>query len=384
MNGLRGFFGRLSSIYRLALKELASLFRDVALLGLVIYAFTYAVYGPAKGARMELRNASVAIVDEDHSALSARLGDALLPPLFQPPHYLDRTQIDAAMDADRFTFVIDIPPRFQADVKAGRHPALQVNVDATAMSQAGRGAGYINEILTTEVARFVNQSAAPEPPARLVVRAKFNPNLSDTWFLGVSQIINNITLLAIILSGAAVVREREHGTIEHLLVLPLRPSDIMLAKVGANGFAIVLIATLSLWIVVEGLLDVPISGSIAAFVVDAVIYLFSVSSLGILLATIARSMPQFGLLAFLVYLVLNMLSGGVTPLDSMPEWLESLLRISPTTHFVNSALAILYRGADLPALWTEIAATAAIGLGFFVIALARFRRMIAIVQVSGV
>ncbi len=384
MDGLGGFYRRIGSIYRLALKELASLFRDVALLGLVIYAFTYAVYGPAKGARMELRNASVAIVDEDRSVLSARLGDALLPPLFQPPRYLDRSQIDAAMDAGRYTFIIDIPPRFQEDVKAGRRPALQMNIDATAMSQAGRGAGYINEIFATEVSRFVNQSGNASPPARLVVRAKFNPNLSDTWFLGVAQIINNITLLAIILSGAAVVREREHGTIDHLLVLPLRPSDIMLAKVGANGFAIVLIATLSLWVVVEGMLQVPIAGSIAAFVADAVIYLFSVTSLGILLATVARSMPQFGLLAFLVYLVLNMLSGGATPLDSMPEWLESLLRISPTTHFVNSALAILYRGADLRLVWAEIAATAAIGLGFFAVALTRFRRMIAIVQINGV
>lgn len=374
---------RLESIYRLALKELASLFRDVALLALVIYAFTYAVYGPAKGARMELRNAAVAVVDEDHSALSARLGDALLPPLFLPPRYLEPGEIDAAMDAGRFTFVINIPPRFQADLQAGLRPAVQVNIDATAMSQAGRGAGYISEIFAAEIARFVNASDAATPPVRLVVRAKFNPNLSDTWFLGVAQIINNITLLAIILSGAAVVREREHGTIEHLLVLPLRPSDIMLAKVGANGFAIVCVATLSLWGVVQGLLQVPIAGSIVAFVVDAIIYLFSVTSLGILLATVARSMPQFGLLAFLVYLVLNMLSGGATPLDSMPEWLESLLKLSPTTHFVNSALAILYRGADLASVWKELLVTAIIGFAFFAVALARFRKMIAIVQVRG-
>jgi len=384
MNGAEALRRRLSSIYRLALKELASLLRDVALISLVIYAFTYAVYGPAKGARMELRNAAVAIVDEDHSTLSARLGDALLPPLFQAPRHLDRLQIDAAMDAGRFTFVIDIPPRFEADVLAGRRPSVQLDIDATAMSQAGRGAGYISDIFATEVARFVDASTATDPPVRLVVRSKFNPNLLDTWFLGVSQIINNITLLAIILSGAAVVREREHGTIEHLLVLPLRPSDIMLAKIGANGFAIVSVATLSLWIVVRGLLHVPIVGSIPAFIAAAVIYLFSVSSLGILLATVARSMPQFGLLAFLVYLVLNLLSGGATPLDSMPEWLEKLLWVSPTTHFVNSSLAILYRGADLSSLWSDIAATAVLGAGFFVLALARFRRMIAIAQSRGV
>ena len=372
--------GRLESIFRLGRKELASLARDFALIGLIIYAFTYAVYGPAKGARMELRNASVAIVDEDHSTLSGRLGDALLPPLFLPPRYLTNDEVDAAMDAGRFTFVVDIPPRFQSDVLAGRQPTIQLNVDATAMAQAGRGSGDISAIFTEEIRRFLGAPGGEMTPVQLVTRAKFNANLSDIWFVGIANIINNITLLAIILAGAAVVREREHGTIEHLLVLPLRPSDIMLAKVWASALAIVVAATLSLWLVVKGLLEVPIAGSVPLFMVDSILYLFSIASLGILLATIARSMPQFGLLAFIVYLVLNMLSGGVTPLDSMPEWLQTLLQLSPTTHFFNSALAILYRGAGLQSVWTELLSVAAIGAVFFVMALARFRRMITVTQ----
>ncbi len=154
----------------------------------------------------------------------------------------------------------------------------------------------------------------------------------------------------------------------------------MLAKVWANALAIVAVATLSLWLVVKGLLQVPIAGSVPLFVFDAVLYLFSTTALGILLATIARSMPQFGLLAFIVYLVLNMLSGGVTPLDSMPQWLQGLLQLSPTTHFFNSALAILYRGAGFESVWTEFAAVAAIGAIFFTLALVRFRRMITVMQ----
>ena len=370
---------RLQSIFRLGRKELSSLARDFALMGLIVYAFSYAVYGSARGARMELRNASVGIVDEDRSALSARLGDALLPPLFLPPRYIANSEIDSAMDAGRYTFVIDIPPRFQSDVLAGRRPTLQLNVDATAMTQAGRGSGDISEIFTEEIGRFLG--ASPQTaPVRLVTRAKFNPNLSDIWFVGIANIINNVTLLAIILAGAAVVREREHGTIEHLLVLPLKPSDIMLAKVWANALAIVAVATLSLWLVVKGLLGVPLAGSVPLFVLDTVLYLFSTTSLGILLATVARSMPQFGLLAFIVYLVLNMLSGGVTPLDSMPEWLRSLLQLSPATHFFNSALAILYRGAGIDSIWSELVWVTALGVLFFAAALGRFRRMITLMQ----
>lgn len=371
----------LSSIFHLGLKELMSLARDTALLGLILYAFTYAIYGPAKGAQMELRDASVAVVDEDRSPLSARITAALLPPYFLRAKQLDIAGIDRAMDAGRFTFIVDIPPRFQADVEAGRRPAIQVNVDATAMTQAGRGTLYLSSIISQEIAAFYpHRAAAAAEPVRLVTRAKFNPNLLDTWFLCVSQIINNVTMLALILAGAAVVREREHGTIEHLLVMPLRASEIMLAKVWATSVAIVLAALASLWLVVSGLLDVPIAGSVPLFVLATLIYLFSATSLGILLATVARSMPQFGLLALVVHLILTMLSGGASPLDSMPHWLQRGLQLSPTTHFVDAALAILYRGAGLSATWPALLTMTAIGAGFFALALTRFRRMIAVAQ----
>lgn len=371
---------RVQSIYRLGLKELYSLGRDTALVLLIIYAFTYAVFGPAQGARTELRNASVAIVDEDRSELSTRIRDALLPPAFLAPRYIGADEIDAAMDAGRFTFVIDIPPRLQADIEAGRRPAIQVNVDATAMSQAGRGATYIQSIVLQEVERFLGTRAAvPAEPVRLVARAKFNPNLNDVWFLAVSQIINNITMLAIILSGAALVREREHGTIEHLLVMPLGAGDIMLAKVWSSALVIVIVSTLSLELIVRGMLHIPIAGSVPLFMAGTAIYMFAVSSLGILLATLARSMPQFGLLAFLVFLPLNMLSGGTTPLDSMPQWLQNVMRFSPTAHFVNFAMAILYRGAGIEIVWPRFAAVAGIGLVFFAGALSRFRKTISTV-----
>ena len=372
---------RLQTVFWLGEKEFASLARDTALVALIIYAFTYAVYVPAKGAQMELRNASVAVVDEDRTPLSARIVDALLPPFFLPPKSLRTDEIDAAMDAGRFTFVIDIPPRFQADVEAGRHPSIQLNIDATAMSQAGRGAGYIQSIILQEVQRFEAKGAfAPREPVGLITRAKFNPNLNETWFIAVSQIIGHITMLAILLSGAAVVREREHGTIEHLLVMPLRPVEIMLAKVWSSALIIVVVSTLSLWLVVQGALAVPIAGSVPLFMAATAIYMFSVSSLGIFLATIARSMPQFGLLAFLVFIVLNLLSGGTTPLDSMPQWLQTALQCSPTAHFVSVSTAILFRGADLSGIWMHLGAMSLIGAVFFFAASSRFRRTLALMQ----
>ncbi len=372
---------RLANIYRLGVKEFYSLRRDLVMVGLIVYAFTYAVYAPTQQAQMELNNASVAVVDEDRSQLSRRLHDALLQPFFQPPADLALNEIDKALDSGRYTFVIDIPPKFEADVLSSRQPELQINVDATAMTQAGHGAIYLQQIIAQEVREFMRgKGTAVQEPVTLVVRSKFNPNLKSTWFMGVMQIINMITLLAIMLTGAALIREREHGTLEHLLVMPLSPAEIMIAKVWANGLIIVIGATISLKVVVQWLLAVPIAGSVPLFVAGTILYLFSVTALGIFLATIARSMPQFGLLALPVFTIMYLLSGGTTPLDSMPLWLQLVMQFSPSTHFVSIAQAILYRSAGFEVVWPSFAAVTGIGVVFFLSALVRFRKTISETQ----
>lgn len=372
---------RLQNIFRLGVKEIFSLRRDVVMVVLIIFTFTYAVYTPARHAQTELKNASVAIVDEDHSTLSQRIRDALLEPYFKPPVLLDIDQIDAVMDSGQYTFVIDIPPDFEADLLTRRQPTVQVNVDATAMTQAGHGATYIQRIIKQEIEDFTRSGEAPpQPPVSQIIRVEFNPNVQSRWFLGVMQLVNMITLLAIILSGAALIREREHGTIEHLLVMPLTPAEIMIAKVWANGLVIVIAATLSLKLVIQGLLGVPIAGSIPLFVAGMVIYLFSVTALGIFLATLVRSMPQFGLLAFPVFMVMNLLSGGTTPLDSMPALLQHVMQLSPSTHFVSFAQAILYRGAGFDVVWREFSVIFLSGTVFFLGALVRFRKTISMAQ----
>jgi len=368
----------LQNIYRLGFKELISLRHDVVLVVLIVYFFSYAIYAPAKGTQLDLINASVAVVDEDHSQLSRSIHDALLPPYFLPPQQIEMSQIDDAMESGRYTFVIDIPPDFQAELERGRHPSLQVNIDATAMTQAGSGARHLQNIIAQEVASFLKTTS--QQPVRLVTRTLFNPNRESSWFVSVMQVINNITLLAIFLTGAALIREREHGTIEHLLVMPLKPVEIMLAKIWANGLVVIIAATLSLRVMVQGVLQVPIAGSMPLFIAGVMVYLFSVTSLGIFLATLARSMPQFALLAFPVFIVMNLLSGSNTPFDSMPILVQRIMIFSPSTHFVSFAQAILYRGAGFDVVWKEFAATAGMGLVFFTAALLRFRKTVSEIQ----
>lgn len=365
----------LEHIYRLGIKELYSLRRDPVLVVLILYTFTLAIYSVATGVKREVRNASIAVVDEDATELSRRLRDSFLPPYFKKPVRLaSMDDIDAAMDAGDYTFVLTIPSRFQADVAAGRQPTLQLDVDATAMTLAGNGTAYITTIINDALSDFASRAEdGATEPVNISVRAKFNPNLESSWFMAVMQIINNVTMLSLILSGAAVIREREHGTIEHLLVMPVTPVEIMLAKTWANGLVIVLASVISLYVVVQWLLSVTITGSVPLFAFGAAVFLFAMCSLGIALSTVARSMPQFGLLAIPFFVVMNLLSGGVTPLEAMPAPLRVIMQAAPSTHFTSFSQAVLYRGAGLDVVWPELAAMTVIGLLLFAMALWRFR-----------
>ncbi len=372
---------RLENIYRLGVKELFSLRHDVVLMALIVWAFSFSVYTAATGMSHELNNGSIAIVDEDRSQLSTRIRQAFLPPYFREPELISFNEIDPGMDSGRYTFVLVIPHRFQADILAGRRPAVQVDIDATAMMQADIGDGYIGSILAQEITGFVgDQDRHTQHPVTLTTRYAFNPNITSSWFTSVTEIINNVTMLSLVLTGAALIREREHGTIEHLLVMPLTPFEIMMAKVWANGLVILIAAGLSLWLVVETLLQVPVAGSKPLFLAGTALYLFFATALGIFLATIARSMPQFGLLFILVFLPMNLLSGGETPIESQPELLQTFMQAVPSTHFVGFAQAILFRGAGIDTVWPQFLLVGAIGGLFFAVAAARFRRSIAVTR----
>ena len=366
-----------TTIFRLGVKELWSLARDPIMLGLIAYTFTVSIYVAATAMKETLNKAPIAIVDEDASPLSARIASSFFPPRFLQPVMISPAAIDAGMDSGAYTFVLDIPPDFQRDVLAGRSPAIQLNVDATRMSQAFSGSNYVQQMALGEVSEFVQRHRGSAPaPVELALRARFNPNLEESWFGALMEVITNVTMLSIILTGAALIREREHGTIEHLLVMPVTPAEIMLAKVWSMGLVVLIAAAFALIGVVQGVLHVPVEGSVLLFLAGATLHLFATNSLGIFMATLARSMPQFGMLAVLVLLPLQLLSGNVTPRESMPQFVQFVMEAAPTTHFVALSQAILFRGAGLSVVWPQFLALAAIGAVLFGFSLGRFRRTI--------
>ena len=369
----------MGNIFWLGIKEVRSVLSDKVLVLFVLYAFTFTIYQQATGTSNEVNNASIAFSDEDQSALSKELIGAFYPPRFQYPETIAAYETERAMDEGRFMFVVAIPPRFERDLRDGRRPDIQVNIDATAMQQAGIGAGYIKNIINQRLTTFLTRTDLETgEPVNLVVRKMFNPNGVSAWFSSIVGIINQLTLLTIVLTGAAVIREREHGTLEHLLVMPISSFEIAMAKVWANGLVILIATMLSLFIVVRTILEVPFVGSLPLWFAGVLLYLFFATALGVFLGTISRSMAQFALLIILVVVVLQLLSGGSTPVESQPAWLQAVTYFLPSRHFVSFSQVIVYRGGGLDAVWRNFLMVAAIGLAFFSYSVVLFRKSIAV------
>jgi ABC-2 type transport system permease protein len=376
------------NIIYLGFKELHSLLRDPILMVLIAFALTMNIYTAATAMPETLHKAPIAIVDEDQSALSRRIRDAFYPPFFLPPILITPAEMDARMDSGVDTFSLHIPSGFERDSLAGRSPEIQLNVDATRMSQAFIGSNYIQAIVSDEINEFMlSHRTSTQPPVELVFRSQFNPELNKIWFGSIMEVITAITMLSIVLTGAALIREREHGTIDHVLVMPVTPFEIMASKVWAMALVVLVGSGLSLIFVVHGLLAVPLQGSLVLFFAGVCLHLFATTSLGIFLGTIARSMPQFGLLLFMVLLPMQILSGaggliraqtlsagGIKQREGMTSIIDIVMQAAPTTHFVEYAQAILFRGAGLDVVWPELASLFAIGIILFTFSLARFRK----------
>ncbi len=369
---------RFYCIFWLGLKEVMSLRRDWVMMALLVWSFTLAPIMEATGVASSVHNASIAFADEDDSPLSRALATAFFPPEFQPVVQIEPGKGPAYMDAGRFIFVVAVPPGFEKDLRAGRSPEIQVLIDATAMEQAGIGANYITSILNAEIHRYaIGIDLVDAPSISVILRSAFNPNRDTVRFAGIVALIGQIMWLTTILTGAAMIREREHGTIEHLLAMPLAPFDIAIAKIWANAAVVLVAAGLSLTFVMQASLGVSIAGSKMLFLVGTALFLFTATALGVFLATIARSMAQFALLVMLIVLPMLMLSGGETPIEGQPAWLQAGTLVLPSRHYMSASQAIVFKGAGIETVWPEFVWMTFLGVALLLMSLRLFRRSLA-------
>lgn len=277
--------------------------------------------------------------------------------------------------------ILDIPTRFQESLGRQQPVSVQLQVDTTSSPQGLSLASYAERIVGEfgrETARrnLGMPSDAEErlPTVRSQVRVWYNPNLVDAWFECLSQLLRMITVFAVLLPAAAMVREKERGTVEQLLVSPLTPFQIMFSKVLAMTVAILIGVALTVFGILRPVFDVPTRGSLGLYFILTALYIFTTAGLGLFAATLARNQAQVGMMTIMVVAPILLLSGTTTPVEAMPDWVRTVMAFSPLRYYIEVTYGILLKGVGLEALWPVVLPMILLGAGMFGFGMWRFRR----------
>jgi ABC-2 type transport system permease protein len=362
-------------------KEVVQLGRDLPLLLFLLYSFSISVFISGAGIAMQLRNADLLVHDADHSLSSRELIQR-----FQSPYFRFKGEITdpreglRQLDMGTAMVLLDIPPRFHEALAAGESTAVQLLVDTTNASQGLSAASYAVRI----AGRFgseaglgslgLSPSYAAVPMVTSAYRVWFNPNQDETWFQSISHVLRMITLFAVLLPAIALVREKERGTVEQLLVSPLSPFQIMLSKVLAMTAVVLICTAIALYGVMRPVFHVPMKGAAWAFFLMTALHTFTTAGLGLAAATVARNQAQVGMMTLFVVGPMMLLSGLNSPYESMPEWVQTVMAVSPLRYYIDITYGVLLKGAGLDVLWKPVLTMALLGGGLFGFGMWRFRR----------
>jgi ABC-2 type transport system permease protein len=366
-------------------KEMLQLFRDVPIVAFLIYSFTLAIYITGNGIRSQLHDASLLVHDADHSVSSRELIHRFQAPFFRlNGEVADSREGLRQLDQGTVVALLEIPPRFHEQLVTGEPTAVQLLVDTTNSANGLSASSYAARI----VARFGQESAFDKVGSvgdssqdlPLIIsdhRVWYNPDQNEAWFECISHLLRQITIFALLLPAAALVREKERGTVEQLLVTPLSPFQIMASKVLAMTVVILGATAVGLFGIMQPVFGVPIKGSIWLFFTLTALFVVTTACMGLAAATLARNQGQVGMMTLLVAAPMLMLSGITAPMEAMPVWVRYLMALSPLRYFIDIANGILLKGVGLNILWDSVLAMAVLGAVLFGFGLWRFRRQFA-------
>jgi ABC-2 type transport system permease protein len=367
-------------------KELRQLWRDRVLFLYIVYIFTGQILIAGGQVEFDLHNAWLLVHDADRSEASRELAHRFRAPYFRLAGEVGHPdEALALLDQGKVAALLEIPPDFEKTLIEGHAPATvqllvdtsKANIGYLASSYGQRiGAGYGQEWAAANLARH-GLAPAALAQVRIEARVWYNPGLRQAWFSTIGDLLSMMTVACLLLPATALVREKERGTIEQLLVSPLTPFQVMFPKVLAMVLVTLAGTAVSLFVIMQPLFEVPARGSLALFFALTALFAFTLAGLGLVIATFARNAAQVGLLVFLLAMPIIMLSGTHGPFESMPEWLQWVMSISPLRYFLEIAYGILLRGAGLGVLWDAVLIMTALGAGLFAIGLWRFRRQFA-------
>jgi ABC-2 type transport system permease protein len=366
----------------MTLKELIQFRRDIFLLIVVVYAFSADIYVAGSGIEMELKQAALTVADYDQSPASRDLIYSFRQPQFKfQGMEMNSERAMDLLDAGKTMLYLEIPADFNEALLSGKPTQVQLFVDTSNSVLGSLATSYAAQI----VAGFGVQKAMERlsvggamggglPMVNSAHRVWFNPNGSDRWFVPINEMITMITMLSIMLPAAAMVREKERGTVEQLLVSPLTPLEIMLPKVLAMTFVILIGVTLAVFGVLGPVFEIPFRGNMLLFYVLTAIYVFSTAGFGLAISTVVNNLAQVGLMVIMLLSPMLLLSGAFVPPEAMPAALGYLILLSPMHHYIEIVMGIFLKGVGLDVLWPSVMGLLLVGTGVFAFGTWRFRR----------
>jgi ABC-2 type transport system permease protein len=362
-------------------KEILELARDRVMMGFLVYAFTIDVLLVAQGLHLSLSHAGASILDRDRTSTSRELVGRLPQRHFQvrpPPR--DEGEMLERLDRGKDLIGLVIPPDFEERVLRGARAPVQLFLDGSQAAHASLAEGYLREVVASlsEERELERLGLAPDaadalPVVESALRVRFNPNRDEAYFMGLNELLWWMALLAVILPASALVREREHGTIEQLLVSPITPWEVLLAKSTASTLLVLGGTAVSVFAILLPVFGVPVRGSLVLFFASSTLFTFTMSGVGMMVASLCRTMPQVGAVSLLVMAPILLLSGSFTAPEAMPLWLERATVLSPLRWFTDVSFGIFLRGAGVRDLAVPILAMTGLGALFFAWGALRFR-----------
>ena len=359
----------------LLLKEFIQFFRDRVVLILILFLYLVDSVMCTVALSYDVKDVSMAIVDSDQTALSRDLTHRFLAAKEFHSAGSARSEGEATawLRAGRVIVVLIIPKGF-ADAVAAHPPGkLQVLLDGTNSNTALIARGYVAGVVQIferdlAVGHNIKMAAMTLP----IVRVWFNPNLTFTSFMVLGMIATAAMMMGVIQPAASIVREKEVGTIEQLMITPIRTGELFAAKTLPT-LAMGILALFPSLLVINWF-DVPLRGSLLLFLALTAIFLLSAISLGVLIASVSRTLQQALLLAFFALFPILFLSGTLVPVESMPQILQTASLISPLRHYEDVILGIFLKGSGIADLWPQTLALLGLGTLLYGLAYLRFAR----------
>lgn len=354
-------------------KEFIQMWRDKMLLFILIWSFTVSPFVASNGMSMEISHHPYVVYDQSQSPSSRELLSRFQEPYFRllDVVYSNREVVEY-LDSGKASMAIIIPPDFERKISSDSPATFQVISDGTISLSATVAVMYVAQISGNYTLDLIEQrgfgtiTRQSIPYINTDCRIEYNPNRTNAWFSGLVDFISKITMVSLLLTAAAVVREKEYGTIEQLMVTPARSFEIFLSKIIPNIFLIVPLSVVGLVGIMKGFYGLPLAGNIFLFYLVLVLYIFVMSSLGIQIALLAKNLPQAIMMMMFLLMPMIFLSGTFTPTEAMQPWMRWTGMLIPMHYFVDFTFDVLLKGNSLHYVWPSILGLVVLGAALFV------------------